>query len=147
EMGFAKLVAESGPASASPFSRDQKAWARELQERGESWADYLVKTKSGEGRWLADHSFPWRDGQERLLGAVGTLVDVTARRRADDALRDSEAHFRSLIENASDLILVLDDGGRIVYESPAMEKMLGYRAEERLGRSAFELLPEEDGPR
>src|SRR5437870_8856838 len=38
EMGFAKLVAESGRASASPFTRDQKAWARELQERGESWA-------------------------------------------------------------------------------------------------------------
>ncbi|PYQ25267.1 MAG: hybrid sensor histidine kinase/response regulator [Acidobacteria bacterium] len=146
ELGFARLVVKGGGPAASPVSRDQKAWARELQERGESWTDYLIKSKSGEERWLADHSFPWRDGQGRLLGAVGTLVDVTERARAEEALRRSEEYFRSLIENASDLILVLDRTGRIVYESPAVERILGYRPEERVGRSALELLPDEDGP-
>jgi diguanylate cyclase (GGDEF)-like protein/PAS domain S-box-containing protein len=50
----------------------------------------------------------------------------------------SEARFRSLVQNASDVILILDQTGRIIYETPSVEKVLGYRPEERIGASAFE---------
>jgi two-component system NtrC family sensor kinase len=66
------------------------------------------------------------------------------RRRAEAALRRSEARFRALIENAQDIITVLDARGVILYESPAVQAVLGYRPEELLGRSAFELLHPED---
>src|SRR5439155_15045471 len=97
------VVSMTDPAGA-PMAPEKAEWARHLEQSGEFYADYQVRTKSGDLRWLTDHSFPWRDAQGRLLGAVGTLMDVTDRKHAEEALRRSEEYFRSLIENASDIL-------------------------------------------
>jgi PAS domain S-box-containing protein len=145
-VGLDGLVVSVTDTAGIPVAIEKRDWARQIEPAGEFKADYQVRTKTGELRWLADHSFPWRDGQGRLLGAVGTLMDVTDRKHAQEALRRSEEYFRSLIENASDPIVVLDAAGTVLYESPALEKMLGWRPEERRGHSGLELLPEEDRP-
>jgi PAS domain S-box-containing protein len=73
--------------------------------------------------------------------------DVTARKRAEEALKRSEERFRSLVRYASDIIVVLDAGGEILYESPAIERVLGFTPEERMGTNAFDYLhPEDRGP-
>ena len=56
----------------------------------------------------------------------------------------SEGRFRQLIQHSSDLITILDAEGRIRYESPAVERALGYRAEELVGRLAFDFVHEAD---
>jgi two-component system, cell cycle sensor histidine kinase and response regulator CckA len=145
-VGLNGIVVSVTDTTGRPMTPDKLEWARHIEQSGEFYADYQVRTKGGELRWLADHSFPWRDGHGRLLGAVGTLMDVTDRKLAEEALRRSEEYFRSLIENASDPIVVLDDAGTVRYESPALEKMLGGRPADRMGRSGLELLPEEDRP-
>jgi PAS domain S-box-containing protein len=72
------------------------------------------------------------------------IDDVRERKQAEAALRRSEEHFRSLIENASDLIVVADTANGITYLSPSVERVLGFLAEERLGRSPLELVHPED---
>ncbi|MBI3784357.1 MAG: PAS domain S-box protein [Deltaproteobacteria bacterium] len=69
-----------------------------------------------------------------------------ARRRAEEALRHSEEHFRSLIENASDLIAVLGNDGIIRYVSPSHRRVLGYETEEMVGKSALEFVHPDDVP-
>jgi PAS domain S-box-containing protein len=59
--------------------------------------------------------------------------DLTARFEADRALREREETFRALIENASDLITVISSDGTISYESPSVERLLGYPPEELIG--------------
>ena len=145
-VGLGGIVVSVTDTAGRPIARQRLEWARHIEQSGEFYADYQVRTKGGDLRWLVDHSFPWRDGNGRLLGAVGTLMDVTGRKQAEEALRRSEEYYRSLIENASDPIVVLDDAGNVVYESPALEKLLGVRPEDRRGRSGLELLPEEDRP-
>ncbi len=73
--------------------------------------------------------------------------DARERRRLEEQLRASEERHRALIENALDLTTVLDASGVVRYVSPAVERLLGYRVEERLGRSTFELIHPEDQPK
>ena len=75
---------------------------------------------------------------------LGVSVDVTERKRAEEKLRRSEQHFRSLIENASDVITVVDEKGVICYASPSAQRVLGYPPESNLGNSLFALVHPED---
>ncbi|MBZ5534349.1 MAG: PAS domain S-box protein [Acidobacteriia bacterium] len=72
--------------------------------------------------------------------------DITERKRADSLLRKSEEHFRSLIENASDLIFVLNADRTIRYGSPSIERVLGYKPEDYIGKDALEFADPADIP-
>ena len=73
-------------------------------------------------------------------------VDVTERKLAEQALRESETRFRALIERSFDVILLFDADSRIRYASPSIERLLGYKPEDVLGLPKSELIhPEERG--
>jgi two-component system sensor histidine kinase/response regulator len=95
-------------------------------------------------RWYVTHvtRFPG-DGPARVVIAH---EDITERKQAAEAVQRRDAHFRSLIEQASDLISVLDPDGTARYISPSHERILGYAAEELLGANAFTLVHPEDRP-
>ncbi len=87
----------------------------------------------------------WATGDEAILTAVaGGIGGAIARQHAEDALRASEEHFRSLIENASDIIAILDAAGAFAYLSPSSERALGYPPAELIGRTAIEMVHPED---
>lgn len=77
------------------------------------------------------------DGTAHVLAL---MEDVTERHQAEEALRKSEAYFRSLIENISDIITVLDIDGTIRFESPSIERVMGYTPDELIGKNAFSLV-------
>ncbi len=79
----------------------------------------------------------WRRSQE------GAALDNA---RLMQALRVSEERFRSLVENASDVITLLRPDGTILYESPAIRPMLGYAPEELIGSNCREFVHPEDQP-
>ncbi len=64
--------------------------------------------------------------------------DVTELKRAEEALGRSEVLHRSLIENAGDLIAIVDAGGRITFTSPSFARVLGYDAGELVGEDALD---------
>jgi PAS domain S-box-containing protein len=89
-----------------------------------------------------------KDNLVRLAPAIRReLAEREARRRSGEALRSREEQFRFVIENTSDLILVLDATGTVTYESPALARLLGHPAGTFLGRSAAALLVPEEQPR
>jgi PAS domain S-box-containing protein len=85
---------------------------------------------------------------ERLVPAVRRAVreaeERRKRRRAEEALQTSEQRFRALIQNASDVVMILEADGTIRYESPAVERVLGYEPEEWVGTSVFDHLHPDD---
>ncbi|MDP9271452.1 MAG: EAL domain-containing protein [Chloroflexota bacterium] len=81
-------------------------------------------------------------GQNRRLRAQAETEQLLA---AD--LRRSGERFRSLVQNSADVNMVLSADGTIVYESAAVERVLGYRVDDRLGKSALEILHPDDVPR
>lgn len=81
----------------------------------------------------------------RLL--VRSIRYAIERKRADDAVKRSEERFKLLIENALDLIEMLDVDGTMKFVSPSHKRILGYENDELVGRRVFEFLHPEDLPR
>ncbi|WP_299484477.1 ATP-binding protein [Acaryochloris sp. IP29b_bin.137] len=92
------------------------------------------------------------DLEERVRVRTAELTAVTVdlekqvqeRLKAEQALRHSESRFRAMIENASDLILVLDPQGVVHYSSPSVEKNLGYLPSDLCGKSIWQWLHPQD---
>src|SRR2546426_662418 len=78
---------------------------------------------------------------QAVANVLATAIDRTA---TEEALRRSEEHFRSLIENASDIVTIVGDNGVFRYASPSVERVLGYAPVELLERNAFDLVHRED---
>ncbi len=95
-ISFASLVQKIEPQGAGRTSRGLIREKRLAGETGEHKADYLVKTKSGELRWVGDHSFPWKDGTGKAIGSVGILTDVTERRQLINRLRQTQEELKRL---------------------------------------------------
>jgi diguanylate cyclase (GGDEF)-like protein/PAS domain S-box-containing protein len=88
------------------------------------------------------------DGLARLGSSVAMALErvnlAEDLRRSTDNLKSSEARFRSLVQNSSDVITLLDEEGRISYVSPAVEKLLGYESGKLLNGTLWRLIHPED---
>jgi PAS domain S-box-containing protein len=88
--------------------------------------------------------FPVRDAGGKITNGVIQLTNITERKQAEDALIQSEVRFRSLIQNASDIIRIIDREGKIIYESPSAEKIMGYPAGENIGEDPLRYIHPDD---
>lgn len=98
--------------------------------------------KDGSRFWADVVMTPLRNTSGTLRGFSKVTRDLTERRRVEEALRDSEERFRSLVETAHDAIVSADTQGIIVSFNPAAERVFGYSQEEALGQSLALLMPE-----
>jgi len=74
------------------------------------------------------------------MGLVTAMADITERKQAQDALRESEQKFRSLVETSSDWIWEIDREGRYTYASPKVKDLLGYEPEEIIAKTPFDFV-------
>jgi two-component system, cell cycle sensor histidine kinase and response regulator CckA len=124
---------------------DRQRWQDMLDRAGGVVeVDRQHRRRDGALIWLRDTARAIRDDSGVVQYYEGALQDVTDRVDAEEAMRRSEARFRSLIENASEGVLILSAEGLIVYLSPAVERMLGYPPDLMIGRTPFELVHPDD---
>ncbi|HWQ52351.1 MAG TPA: PAS domain S-box protein [Bryobacteraceae bacterium] len=81
------------------------------------------------------------------LMQIGFINDISARRQVEDALRQSEQRIRNLLETTSDCVWETDEHGVFTYISPQVFKILGYEPEELIGKTPFDLMPEDEARR
>jgi two-component system, chemotaxis family, CheB/CheR fusion protein len=102
------------------------------------------EVRSGDRVFLA-RVLPYRAVDDWIGGAVFTFFDITARKRAEDALRDSEQRLRLIIENAREYaIFAMDLERRVTAWNSGAERLLGYTEREIVGRSCDLIYTEED---
>jgi two-component system CheB/CheR fusion protein len=96
-------------------------------------------------RWHLMRVLPYRTTDNRIDGVVVTFQDITARRQAEQHVRQSEERLRALIESATDYaIFSMTDRGAIDSWSPGAERMFGYAAHEAIGQHFSMLFVPED---
>ena len=90
------------------------------------------RRKDGQEVWLEDHGRFITDANGTVIYQEGILRDVTARKLAEDALRQSEERYRTLIERLSDGVYRSTPDGKFIEVNPAMVRMLGYANKDEL---------------
>jgi PAS domain S-box-containing protein len=103
--------------------------------------EYRLLTQSGEPRYVLARAVPVRGPEGEVREWVGTLSDVTERRLAEQAVRESEARYRSLFESTMDAVFIGDLKGRYADVNSAAAHMLGVPRERLIGARSWDFVP------
>ena len=116
-----------------------------VEERGEHHEEFRVVHPDGSMHWILETGrvIAWQDGKP--LRVIGVLFDVTGRRAADAAVRQSEETLRLVLENAREYAIISTDLDCLVTTwNAGAERLLGYREQEILGQPAAIIFTPED---
>ena len=109
----------------------ERQWREAVAAKREVDAEFRLRRAEGGWRWTAVRAAPILGGDGGIRKWVGMSIDIDARKRAEAALRESEARFRTLAEAIEDVFYITDlDRGALLYLSPAYEPVWGRPAAE-----------------
>jgi diguanylate cyclase (GGDEF)-like protein/PAS domain S-box-containing protein len=100
--------------------------------------------KDGRTLWIESTLSFIRDDNRKPLSILGEGRDITERKRMEDKLRFEEQRFRAFVEHSPDMIVIVNLEGGITYVNPAIENILGFKPEERIGANGFEIVHPDD---
>ena len=92
--------------------------------------EFRIVRPDGTIRWVEAHGFPVCNADGKIYRLAGVVQDITARRLAEGALRDSEDRYRDLVQHSDDLVCTHDLEGRLLSVNPAPARVLGYEVAE-----------------
>ena len=104
--------------------------------RGE---EIIVEREDGTRAYVLSHPEPLRDAAGRIIGAIDMLVDITARKRGEEA----RARLAAIVESSDDAIVSTDLNGVITSWNVGAERLFGYTAQEMVGQPVTVLIPPE----
>ena len=107
----------------------QRAAATECEVRE---SELTLEFGDGSSREVFGNAAPLLDHEGKVRGAVGVFVDITQRKQAEQALRESEDRYRDLVEHSQDLLCTHDLQGNLLSANPAPARILGYEVAELL---------------
>ncbi|HEV2274223.1 MAG TPA: chemotaxis protein CheB [Acidobacteriaceae bacterium] len=113
-----------------------------IAEVSRTFAEVQRDVRDKEGRWYSLRIRPYRTADNKIAGVLMALLDINGLKCANEALSESEATVRALLENLGHGILVVDKTGKIVIVNAGAEAIFGYRRADLLGQSIDLLLPE-----
>ncbi len=145
-LGFSveEMTGQRSDAIIHPEDREMVEKRSREMLRGGHTAPYEFRTvtKQGQIRWLMQIVSPiLYEGRPAILG---NAIDVTELKRAEDALRESEERYRTIIENMEDGYHEVDIKGNFTFFNESMRKIFGYEREEMLGMNNRQYADEEN---
>jgi len=103
-----------------------------------------MQRDDGSYAYIHDRGNIIRDAQGKAIRLIGATQDITMRKEAELQVTKSELRFRSLVQNSSDLVTIINERGYYLYCSPAAKRVLGYDPEFVEGKNAFTFIHPDD---
>jgi len=110
-------------------------------------AEYRMVRRDGEVIWVAARSRPITDAQGRTVGFSGVARDITERKQADEALRESEEKYRDLADSIADIFFALNGDLKYTYWNKASEELTGISAKDAIERQILDIFPDNEETR
>jgi len=95
--------------------------------------------------WIGNY-YPVRTPDQNIIGIGAIVIDITERIKSQDALRESEERYRSLVENINEVVFTVDQDGLITYFNPIGEREYGYSPGDLLGKPFTRVVFPDDVP-
>ena len=141
------------PESASGSSWQATVHPDDLERTASKWLESLAtgeplenelrhRSAKGEYRWFLVRAMPLRDEHRNILKWYGMLFDIEDRKRAEEALRESETRFRTFVDHAGDALFIYDlEQGTVFDVNRSACESLGYTRQELIGKTPDRLPP------
>jgi PAS domain S-box-containing protein len=123
------------------FDRCLQTYATAFDARQPFTMEYRLKRHDGEYRWILDTGTPVHGKSGEFTGYIGSCIDITERKWAEERLRQNEARLQAILNTAADAIITMDIQGIIRSVNPATERMFGYAAAEMVGHDVGLIMP------
>jgi PAS domain S-box-containing protein len=123
-------------------------WYRSVETNGEWSFEYRFQNKEGKTTWVLGNAAAVRNGDGNLIAYVGTNVDITERKRAEAALKESEERFRGVFDNSPmGMAVVTVEDQRLIEVNKSFLEIVGYSEEEVLSMTVADLTHPDDWER
>ncbi len=125
-------------------SKVARALSEAIERTGRYQVEYRVNHSDGRARWLSARGIVERDGGGRVIGLSGFAVDITERRQAEAAARDSEERYRAIVESQAEMICRFRPDGTIRFVNGAYARARGVTPEALTGQNFWTFVDRND---
>ncbi len=112
---------------------------------GNIWTcEYRFRRKDGTYAFVSDRGYVIRDKNGRPVRSIGSIMDITEKKKAEEAIKKSEEKYRILIETMNEALIFVDNDDKIQFVNRSLCEMYGYNQDELLGKIGYEIIVYKD---
>ena len=143
--GFPRTL-EAWAVIVHPDDKDRVMAALEEHLKGVATylIEYRVRRRDGEWCWWSARGTVLRNDRGEPHKMIGSITDITERRLAQEKLQESEEKYKTITQSTVDVIFISDEAGKLLFINESVERVLGYKVEEVIGKSLTEFVQKKD---